>query len=165
MGSDPRFSAGVGRLVSDWLHTTSMLQRSRSLHPTVDGQKPVHAEPGQDTNYLDRTRQQLAKVSAIELILPSTIVRFPTTASDLGFIVDSQLNMSDHVAQVCARVTFNCFHLKVESPIFHDFYCFDTQNSGRVKVRGKFWCHWKAHTHFHNSCPLKTFLYRKRFSH
>jgi len=46
------------------------------------------------------TRQQSAKVSTIELTLPSAKVSFSTTVSDLGFIVDSQLNMSDHVAWV-----------------------------------------------------------------
>jgi len=45
------------------------------------------------------TRQQSAKVSAIELTLPSA------TVSDLGFIVDSQLNV-DHVAQVCCSCYF-----------------------------------------------------------
>lgn len=47
------------------------------------------------------TRQQLAKVSAAEITLPLAVVRFSTTVSNLGFMVDSQLNMSDHVAQVC----------------------------------------------------------------
>jgi len=43
------------------------------------------------------TRQQLATVIASELTLTSAIVRFSTTVSDLCFIVDSQLNMLDHV--------------------------------------------------------------------
>jgi len=47
------------------------------------------------------TRQQLAKVGAAELTLPLAMVRFYTTMSDLGFMGDSQLNMSNHVAYVC----------------------------------------------------------------
>ena len=58
------------------------------------------------------TRQQLAKVSAIELTLPSAVVRFSTIVSDLGFIVDSQLNMSDHVAQVCRSCYFQLRQLR-----------------------------------------------------
>jgi len=60
-------------------------------------------KPNQDKKHIVKigTRQQLAKVSAIELTLnPSAVVRFSTTVSDLGFIVYSQLNMSDHIAQV-----------------------------------------------------------------
>jgi hypothetical protein len=58
------------------------------------------------------TRQQLAKVSAIELTLPSAVVRFSTTVSDLGFIVDSQLNISDHVAQVCRSCYYQLRQLR-----------------------------------------------------
>jgi hypothetical protein len=40
------------------------------------------------------TRQQL---SAAKIILPLAVVRFSTTVSNLGFMVDSQVNMSGHV--------------------------------------------------------------------
>jgi len=51
------------------------------------------------------TRQQLAKVGAIELTLPSVGVSFSTTVSDLVFIIDTQLNVFHRFS---ARVTFNC---------------------------------------------------------
>jgi len=58
------------------------------------------------------TRQQLAKVGAIELTLPSVGVSFSTTVSDLGFIVYSQLNMLDHIAQVCRSCYFQLRQLR-----------------------------------------------------
>jgi len=43
-------------------------------------------------------RQQLDKLTTIELDLLSARVSFSTTVFDLGVLVDSQLSMSDHVA-------------------------------------------------------------------
>jgi hypothetical protein len=57
-------------------------------------------------------RQQLAKVSAIELTLPLAVVRFSMTVPDLGFVIDSQLNMSDHVAQVGRSCYFQLRHVR-----------------------------------------------------
>ena len=50
------------------------------------------------------TSQQLAKVSASKLTLPSAVDRFSTTVFDFGYIVDPQLNMSDHVVHDCMPI-------------------------------------------------------------
>jgi len=44
------------------------------------------------------TRQQLDKLTVTELSLLSARVQLLTTVSDLGVLVDGQLNMADHVA-------------------------------------------------------------------
>jgi len=46
------------------------------------------------------TRQQLDKIHITELQLQSANVPFAKTVSDLGVVVDSQLNMSAHVSAV-----------------------------------------------------------------
>ena len=46
------------------------------------------------------TRQQLDKLHITKLQLQSANVQFADTVSDLGVVVDSQLNMSAHVTAV-----------------------------------------------------------------
>ena len=46
------------------------------------------------------TRQQLSKVNVNELTLSTAAVSLSSTVSDLGVLIDAQLNMSDHVASV-----------------------------------------------------------------
>ena len=49
---------------------------------------------------------------------------------------------------------------------FSRFFMFSTPQMGKgVKLGGWFWCRWKAHTHFPNSCSLKSFRYLRPFSH
>jgi len=57
-------------------------------------------------------RQQLAKLSVAEITLLLAVVRFSTTVSHLGFMVDSHLNMSDHVAQLCHSCYFQLRQLR-----------------------------------------------------
>ena len=57
-------------------------------------------------------RQQLAKLSVAEITLPLVVERFSTTVSNLSFMVDSYLNMSDHVAQVCRFCFFQLRQLR-----------------------------------------------------
>jgi hypothetical protein len=52
------------------------------------------------------TRQQLLKIDVTRLILPSAVIHFSSTVSDLGFLIDGRLNMADHVASVRR----SCFH-------------------------------------------------------
>jgi len=47
------------------------------------------------------TKQQLVKLSVTELSLLSARVTFFSTAYDLGFLLDNQLTMKDHVAALC----------------------------------------------------------------
>jgi len=58
------------------------------------------------------TRQQLAKLSVAETTLLLAVVRFSTTVSHLSFMVDSHLNTSDHVAQVCRSCYFQLRQLR-----------------------------------------------------
>ena len=51
------------------------------------------------------TRQQLNNLSVSELQLLGTRVSFPCSVSNLGIIIDSQLNRSDHISSLC-RVCF-----------------------------------------------------------
>jgi len=55
------------------------------------------------------TRQQLAKVTIDEIQLSSARVRVSTSVVDLGFLIDSQLTMSEHIASVCRSC---CFQLR-----------------------------------------------------
>jgi len=52
----------------------------------------------------------MAEVSAAELTLSLAVVCFSATVSDLGSMVDSQLNKSDHVV----HVTSNCGNYYIE---------------------------------------------------
>jgi hypothetical protein len=58
------------------------------------------------------TRQQLSKVNVAELTLSSAVVNFSSTVSDLVVLIDSQLNMSDHVASVCRSCYFQLRQLR-----------------------------------------------------
>jgi len=72
----------------------------------MDGQKLTLAKPEQDTNHLFTTRQQLTKVSAIELTLPSAVVQYSTAVFDPGIIVDAHLICRTMLHRYA--VTFNC---------------------------------------------------------
>ena len=56
--------------------------------------------------------QQLDKVDISELQLQSAIVQFTDTVSDLGVMVDSQLNMSAHVTAVSRSCMFQLRQLR-----------------------------------------------------
>ena len=58
------------------------------------------------------TRQQLDKIHITELQLQSAIVQFADTVSDLGVVVDSQLNMSAHVTAVSRSCLFQLRQLR-----------------------------------------------------
>ena len=58
------------------------------------------------------TRQQLDKIHITELQLQSANVQFADTVSDLGVVVDSQLNMSAHVAAVSRSCLFQLRQLR-----------------------------------------------------
>jgi len=49
------------------------------------------------------TTQQLDKLSVTELSLLSARMNFSSTVHDLGFILDSQLTMKDHVSAMQSR--------------------------------------------------------------
>jgi len=67
------------------------------------------------------SRQQLDKVNTSELQLQSSIVQFTNTVSDLGIIVDSQLNMSAHVTAVSRSCMFQLRQLRaVRHSLFTD---------------------------------------------
>jgi hypothetical protein len=61
------------------------------------------------------SRQQLDKVDISELQLQSAIVQFTDTVSDLGVMVDSQLNMSAHVTAVSRSCMFQLRQLRAVS--------------------------------------------------
>jgi hypothetical protein len=46
------------------------------------------------------------KIDITRLILPSAVIHFSSTVSDLSFLIDGRLNMADHVASVRR----SCFH-------------------------------------------------------
>ena len=58
------------------------------------------------------TRQQLSKVNVTELTLSTAAVSLSSTVSDLGVLIDGQLNMSDHVASVCRSCNFQLRQLR-----------------------------------------------------
>ena len=58
------------------------------------------------------TRQQLSKVNVNELTLSTAAVSLSSTVSDLGLLIDGQLNMSDHVASVCRSCYFQLRQLR-----------------------------------------------------
>jgi len=58
------------------------------------------------------TRQQLDKIHITELQLQSADVPFAETVSDLGVVVDSQLNMSAHVSAVSRSCLFQLRQLR-----------------------------------------------------
>jgi len=47
------------------------------------------------------TKQQLDKLSVTELSLLCATVTFSSMVHDLGFLLDSQLTMKDHVSALC----------------------------------------------------------------
>ena len=58
------------------------------------------------------TRQQLSRVSVTELMLSTAAVSLSSTVSNLGVLIDGQLNMSDHVASVCRSCYFQLRQIK-----------------------------------------------------
>jgi hypothetical protein len=58
------------------------------------------------------TRQQLAGVNICQLTLSNTVISFSQTAADLGLIVDSRLNMANHVSSVCRSCYFQLRQLR-----------------------------------------------------
>ena len=58
------------------------------------------------------TRQQLDKLHITELQLQSANVQFADTVSDLGVVVDSQMNMSAHVTAVSRSCLFQLRQLR-----------------------------------------------------
>jgi len=74
-----------------------LIQRGlEPLQVPIAGQIQTQAEPGQDTNYLDRNTSAVGQGKRHRV--NTSVGRFSTILSDFGFIVDSQLIMSDHVA-------------------------------------------------------------------
>ena len=59
------------------------------------------------------TKQQLDKLSMTELDLLSAKIRFSTAVSDQGDLVDSQLNMADHVASLSRTCLFQLRQLRI----------------------------------------------------
>ena len=58
------------------------------------------------------TRQQVDKLDITELQLHSANVQFTVTMSDLGVVLDSQLNMSAHVTAVSRSFLFQLRQLR-----------------------------------------------------
>ena len=58
------------------------------------------------------TRQQLSMVNVTELTLSTAAVSLSSTVSDLGLLIDGQLNMSDHIASVCRSCYFQLRQLR-----------------------------------------------------
>jgi hypothetical protein len=58
------------------------------------------------------TSQQIAKVGENEIQLSSARVRVSTSVIDLGFSIDNQLSMSDHIASICRSCHFQLRQLR-----------------------------------------------------
>jgi len=58
------------------------------------------------------TRQQLAKLSTTEIQLLSSTVEFSSAVSNLGVLIDGQLNMDNHVASLCRSCFFQLRQLR-----------------------------------------------------
>jgi len=69
----------------------------------VDEQQPAQANTSQLISLC--TRQQLDKLSVTELSLLSARVTISSTVHNLGFRLDSQLTMKDHISALC----WSCF--------------------------------------------------------
>jgi len=58
------------------------------------------------------TRQQLAKLSTTEIQLLSSTVEFSSAVSNLGVLIDGQLNVDNHVASLCRSCFFQLRQLR-----------------------------------------------------
>ena len=58
------------------------------------------------------TSQQIAKVGENEIQLSSARVRVSTSVIDLGFSIDNQLSMSEHIASICHSCHFQLRQLR-----------------------------------------------------
>ena len=59
-----------------------------------------------------RTSQQLRKVSVTELTLPSGLVQFVNSVTNLGLHIDSELTMLPHIDSVCRTGFFQLRQLR-----------------------------------------------------
>jgi len=85
---------------------TSCNAASHSLywtHWTMDGQKLALSKPGQNTDHLGRFTSAVGQSECCRI--STAVVRF-RGVSDFGFMVDLQLNVSDHVSRVCHSCYF-----------------------------------------------------------
>jgi len=78
----------------------------------VDGQHSVDVNADQTQVVWIGYRQQLENVDISELQLQSAIVQFTNTMSDLGAMIDSQLNVSFHMTAVSRSCKFQLHQLR-----------------------------------------------------
>ena len=83
--------------------------------------------------------QQIAKVGENEIQLSSARVRVSTYVIDLGFSIDNQLTMSEHIASICSSCHFQLSQLRAVRQSLST--AANDGNSENARPRLHWWAH------------------------